>query len=148
MAATISLKDHIAQTGELEKQKAELAEQVETLTQEHQTATELATNLREALEREEQAHAATTEQTGSLRDELARVKDQHAAEIKRREAEFEESVKQGVIDALAEQGREPVQLGDKPAKEIYGAQEVIEMTPGDRAEVMRKVREGKAELTD
>lgn len=143
----ISLKDHIKQVGLLEQAKIELTEQLEEMTSNHEAAVNRAIELQSKLNEANSELTQAREELATEKAALEEAKKLHAEELKKRDEAHTEAVKQGVIDALAEQGREPVNLQNPPAKTVYKADDVALMTPFDRAEVMRKVRKGEAKLS-
>lgn len=133
---------------EAKEQVVDLTAQLEQAQQAHQVAAEKADQLQRDVEAQQELTEGLETQLATEKAERRADQEAHKVVLDKRDEDFEKSVKSGVIDALAEQGREPIELCAKPSKEIYNADDVIAMTPNDRANVMRKVREGKAEITD
>ena len=148
MEGTISLKDHRRQMDEAKEQLVDLTSQLEQVKQDHQSAAEQVAQLQQDVEAQKEIAddfeaQLRAEQAGRLEDQA-----KHQAAIEQLNTEKAEAIKQGVIDSLANQGLEPVDLASKAAKPSYTNAEILQMPPVDRALVMRKIRQGQAEITD
>tara|TARA_S200002703_G_scaffold117643_3_gene103311 strand:- start:1764 stop:2186 length:423 start_codon:yes stop_codon:yes gene_type:complete len=137
MEGTISLKDHMHQLGEAKDRADTLANELESIKTQHQEAVERVQKLTAEL-------TGTQQQLTDARAEHEADKTRFEGELKQRDASLIEDVKKGVIEALSNQGLDPVTLQTKPSKTVYKAEDVANMSPQDRAQVMRDRRAGKA----
>lgn len=152
-SGTISLADHLSQTKNLQAENADLKQKLETAVSDHQVAaseavdmkaelSEVKTKLKEAQEAltgEQSAHEATKEQA---KENLEALRQEHAEQLPN-------LIKEGVTEALADQGREPVDpkaLNQSGNMRELTDEQVRELSPQDRAEFYADVRAGKARL--
>tara|TARA_S200002703_G_scaffold19602_3_gene15887 strand:+ start:324 stop:794 length:471 start_codon:yes stop_codon:yes gene_type:complete len=152
-SGTISLADHLSQTKDLQAENADLKQKLEAAVSDHQSAASEAVELKteisevktklteaqEALTGEQSAHAATKEQAKA---DLEALRQEQAEQLPG-------LIKEGVTQALADQGREPVDPkaldGSGNMRELTDEQ-VRELSPQDRAEFFADVHAGKARL--
>ena len=137
MEGTISLRDHMHQLGEAKDRADTLATELESIKTQHQVAVERVQQLTTELS---EAQQQLTDATAAHEADKARFE----SDLKQRDASLVEDVKKGVIESLSSQGLDPVTLEAKPSKTVYKAEDVANMSPNERAQVMRDRRAGKA----